>query len=411
MKFKLQQWQKVLIGIALGVLAGLTFGEQVNGLRYLGIIFLNMIKMLVVPLIFCTIIYGMTGVEGSPNLGKTSVKALIIFFSTALTAACIGLLTAHLIQPGNTASRDSIIKMIADFRRSEEISHSNASLTDFLIHIIPENVFRAAADGNILQIIVFAFFCGVVLNKKKSQCEELIHIIHQMSHMLFSMIGIVMKFAPLGVFGYVAFLVAHEGVAIISAMAKLIVTIIVACFLQYLFFGVILLACGKISPKPFYKKILNIQLLAFSTSSSKAVLVPMMETCEKSLGVSREGSRFILPLAAALNMDGGAIYQTSCVIFFSQIYGIHFGWHEYLIIVFMSTIASIGGAGIPSGVLLFLGMVLNSVGMPMDGVLVIATVDRVLDMFTTVMNVTGDIFATLMVDASEKKLNKKLYYS
>ena len=161
---------------------------------------------------------------------------------------------------------------------------------------------------------------------------------------------------------------------------------------------------------PFYKKILGIQVMAFSTSSSKAVLVPMMETCEKDLGVSKEGSRFILPLSAVLNMDGGAIYQVSCVVFFSQIYGISFGLHDYLIIILMSTIASIGGAGIPSGVLLFLGMVLYSVGIPMDGVLIIATVDRILDMFTTAINVTGDVFATLMVEISEKRLNKVKYH-
>jgi len=410
-KFRLQQWQEVLLGMVLGVLTGLFFGQSVSFLHYLGVLFLNMIKMITLPLIFCTIIYGMTSVENYSGLGRVSGKAIGVFLTTAVIAASIGLITSSIIEPGNTTAKDSIINMISEAGRNGDTNniYQSTSITEFIVNIIPSNIFKALADGNILQVIVFAFFCGGILNKTRSQSEGLIKTIHQLAQMLFKMISVIMKFAPIGVFGYIASLVAADGLTIIVVMMKLIMTIVIGCIIQYLFYGFALLLIGKISPMPFYKKISTIQLLAFSTSSSKAVLVPMMETCEKKLGVSKEGSRFILPLSAALNMDGGAIYQASCAVFFSQIYSVSFSLHQYIIIILMSTIASIGGAGIPSGVLLFLGMVLHSVGMPIDGVLIIATVDRILDMFTTAINVTGDIFATIMVDLSEKRLNKEKY--
>lgn len=405
----LHSWQQVIIGMILGVVIGLLFGESVKSLNYLGLVFLNMIKMVTIPLIFCTIIYGMTSVESYAGLGRISRKAILVFLTTAVVAASIGLITSSILKPGVTEQKDNIINIISSQKGYVKDIYNSVSLPDFFINTIPSNVFKAAADGNILQIIVFAFFCGAVLNKTRAQSESLIKTIHQMAQMLFTMIGGIMKFAPIGVFGYIASLVASDGLEVMGVMIKLILTIVVGCIIQYGFFGIVLLVIGRISPIPFYKKIFEIQLLAFSTSSSKAVLVPMMDLCEKRLGTSKEGSRFILPLSAALNMDGGAIYQASCAVFFSQIYGINFGFHEYLIIILMSTIASIGGAGIPSGVLLFLGMVLNSVGIPMDGVLIIATIDRILDMLTTAINVTGDLFATLMVELSERKVNKKIY--
>ncbi len=413
-RFTLQSWQKVLIGMLLGIVTGLLFGSEISSLEYLGIFFLNMIKMVTVPLIFFTIIYGITSVEHYSGLGRISAKAIIIFLCTALVAACIGLVVSSVIKPGAGDNQNRILKIISESEKPDIHStsvYNTDSIIDFLVNIVPSNVFDAATKGNILQIIVFGFFCGVILNKNRTQCEGLIKLIHQVAQMLFSMIESIMKFAPIGVFGYMASLVAVDGIGIMLTMSKLIITIVLGCIVQYLFFGLVLLVLGGVSPMPFYKKIFDIQLLAFSTSSSKAVLVPMMNKCEKELGISKEGSRFILPLSAALNMDGGAIYQVSCVIFFSQIYGLSFDFHEYVIIVLMSTIASIGGAGIPSGVLLFLGMVLHSVGMPMDGVLIVATIDRILDMFTTAINVTGDIFATLMVEISEKRLNRKIYNS
>jgi Na+/H+-dicarboxylate symporter len=406
-KKAIPSWQKVFWAMLLGLITGFLLEDKAAPLGYLGIIFLNLIKMVIVPLIFCTIIYGITGIESHQGLGRITLKAIIIFFTTAIIAGIIGLVTSSLLEPGLGPNKDKILTLLA---KSATLDHT-ASLEGFFLNIIPSNIFEAATKGNILQIIFFAFFFGIIVHKKRNHCGELIKIFHQAAQIFFSMIEAIMKLAPLGVFGYMASLAGSGGLDLLTILAKLIATITLASFIQYLVFGLIIFLFGKLSPIPFYKKIFDIQLLAFSTSSSKAVLVPMMNKGEQDLGFTKETSRFILPLAAALNMDGGAIYQVSVAVFFSQVYGLDLTLQHYFIILFMSTIASIGGAGIPSGVLLFLGMVLTAIGLPMEGVLLVATVDRILDMITTVINVTGDIFATLMVEKSEKRLNIQKYNS
>ena len=193
-KFSLQPWQEVLVGMVLGITVGLTFGEKVSFLHYLGVVFLNLIKMVTIPLIFFTVIYGMTSVENYSGLGRISRKAIFIFLSTAMIAASIGLITASIIEPGNTSARDTIINMISESSKSSEIHniYKSGSLVEFLINIIPSNVFKAFLDGNILQVLFFAFFCGVILNKTRSQSEVLINVTHQIAQMLFTVIRSIM---------------------------------------------------------------------------------------------------------------------------------------------------------------------------------------------------------------------------
>ncbi|CAL7962327.1 Proton/sodium-glutamate symport protein [Alphaproteobacteria bacterium] len=412
LNFKLLLWQRVLVGMICGILAGIYLKEQASKIEFLGIIFLNLIKMVIVPLIFFTIIYGITSVEDYQGLYRIGVKAIVVFVTTAMSAAIIGLITSHFLQPGLSAGssgiRESLTQMVT---KTSTNGNAAKSLFDILIGIIPTNIFAALAEGNILQIILFAFFCGIIMNSCKDSCNTLINLCHQIAQIMFKMISIIMLIAPLGVFGYMASLVGTQGVTVLVSLMKLIATILIGCIIQYLFFGIIIRSFGKISPVPFYKKMIGPQLLAFSTSSSKATLVPLMQVAEGKLGISKQNSRFLLPLSAALNMDGGAIYQSSCAIFFAQILGVHLSLMDYTTLIFMCTLASIGGAGIPGGVLLFLGMVLNSIGIPIEGVVLIASIDRILDMVTTLINVTGDACVTLIIDSSENTLDKKTYYS
>ncbi|WPY00495.1 Dicarboxylate/amino acid:cation symporter [Candidatus Trichorickettsia mobilis] len=397
-------WQRVLIGMIAGIIVGLYFGKQVSALSYLGIIFLNLIKMVTIPLIFFTIIYGITSIDSSGGLYRISIKAIATFILTAFMAVCVGLITAKLLQPGHNVDLSILINNAPPNSQAQ-------SLIDILIGIIPTNVVASLAEGHILQVIVFSFFVGVTLHTKRDSCQDLIKICHQISKLLFQMIETIMRIAPIGVFGYIAAIVGNEGITILFTMAKLVLAIFVGCIIQYILFGVMILLWGKMSPMPFYRKMLEPQLLAFSTSSSKATLVPLMKVAESRLGISTQNSKFLLPLSAALNMDGGAIYQSICAVFFSQALGIHLSWADYGTLIIMCTIASIGGAGIPGGVLLFLGMVLQSVGIPIDGVLIVASVDRILDMVTTMINVTGDACVTLLIDRSENTLDKKIYDS
>ena len=248
-----------------------------------------------------------------------------------------------------------------------------------------------------------------MLNIKRDSCEELINVCQQAAQLFFKMIEVIMKIAPFGVFGYISSIVGTEGFGILLTLGKLVLVVFGACVAQYLIFGIMILVSTRLSPIPFYKKMLGPQILAFSTSSSKATLVPLMQLAETKLGISKQSSRFVLPLSAALNMDGGAIYQAVCALFFSQVLNIDLTFSDYGMLVIMCTIASIGGAGIPGGVLLFLGMVLQSVGMPIEGVLLIASIDRILDMMTTVINITGDACVTLLIDKSEKTLDIEMY--
>lgn len=408
--FRLSSWQQVLIGLVLGIVVGVVFKHNASVLGYLGSIFLNLIKMITVPMIFFAILFGITSVETSIGLYRISMKAFAAFFITSVCAVAIGIGAAAILKPGSNVS-PSILDAYRTATPQSFQPQSDSTIMDMLINIIPTNVFEAMASGNILQVILFAFFVGVTLNIKHNECANLIKICHEIAKMLFQAVQMIMKIAPIGVFGYMASMVGEEGIGIIFSLGELMITIFLGCLAQYIFFGILIIVWGKLSPIPFYKKVFGCQMIAFSTSSSKATLVPLMQVAEKNLGVSRQNSRFLLPLSAALNMDGGAIYQGACAIFFAQMMGVDLSFANYMTLFFMCTFASIGGAGIPGGVLLFLGMVLHSVGLPVEGVLLIASVDRILDMATTLLNITGCACVTLLVDKSEKTLNIKLYNS
>lgn len=493
---KLRSWHQVMLAMIIGGIVGHVLGEKASALLFLGEVFLNLIKMVTIPLIFFTIIYGITGIQGYSGLYRISLKAICSFLITGAFAAIIGISAAMVLGPGfgviipgfNDAECKIIDKeMLINEYNTDNITNNgltndrtndvnNEVINDTILNnnsnnteninnttvinqafksnisnietnqkcsskrnnqqqsaqqsaqqsvqstllvnnnsvvntIIPQNIFASLVHGNIIHTIVFAFFMGIAMHIKRDQSGYAIMICHQIATMLFKMIEVIMKIAPIGVFGYIAYIVGTQGVLVVSALAKLIYTVFAACCVQYLLFGLMILIIARLSPIPFFKKIIGMQLLAFSTSSSKAVLVPLMHTLESRLGISKQSSKFVLPLSAVLNMDGGAIYQAVCAIFFVQMLSIDLSLINYATLIVMCTIASIGGAGIPGGVMLFLGMVLTSIGLPIEGVLIVATIDRILDMATTTINVTGDACITLLIDESEKTLNKSIYYS
>lgn len=397
-------WQQVVLAMALGVVVGLLFGNKATILEPLGIIFLNLIKMVIVPLVFCTIIYGITNIKESKDVVRIGIKAIFVFLTTAMLAVIIGIASAHIIEPGFGQDL-KLLQGMGD--KLPEVNQ--VSLLKMLLDLIPTNAIKALSDGNILQIILFSFFVGFTLNSLRDKCPTVINFFQEAAQLTFKMIASIMKLAPIGVFGYIAAMVGAEGLDVILAMGMLVITITVGCVVQYIVFGLIIRFWSGLSPMPFYRKIIPAQLLAFSTSSSKATLTTLMDISENELGVSKQNSRFLMPLASALNMDGGAIYQGACAVFFAQMFGVDFTITQYVTLIFMCTIASIGGAGIPGGVLLFLGMVLNSVGLPLEGLLLVVSVDRILDMLTTTINVTGDACVTLAIDKSEGTLDVKTY--
>lgn len=400
---KMQPWQQIIISMILGVIVGLVMKNQASMFEPLGVIFLNLIKMIIAPLVFFTIIYGITNIKESNDLMRVGIKAITVFLTTAMFAVIIGISCAQLLKPG--IGHDLL--MIQNNVGNNTIT--TISLLQVVLDIIPNNAFKALVEGHILQIIILAFFVGLTLNNLRERCSNLINITHEIAQLCFQMIAAIMKLAPIGVFGYISAMVGTQGLDVIIAMGNLVFTITLGCIIQYIIFGLIIRLWAGLPAIPFYKKIIPAQLIAFSTSSSKATLTTMMSIAEDQLGVSKQNSRFLIPLASALNMDGGAIYQGACAIFFAQMFNIDLSMWQYLTLLFMCTIASIGGAGIPGGVLLFLGMVLSSVGIPLEGMLLVVSVDRILDMLTTTINVTGDVCVTVAIDKSEKTLNQARY--
>jgi Na+/H+-dicarboxylate symporter len=233
---------------------------------------------------------------------------------------------------------------------------------------------------------------------------------HATALVVFNMIQTIMGFAPYGVFALTSWIVSTQGLDVIEALTVLALCVISALFTQYLLFGLLIVVFGRMSPLPFYKKILETQSLAFSTSSSKAALPTAMRVVNERMGVSKSTTAFVLPLGTSINMDGTAIYLGITALFFSQAYGIPLHMHQYIVLILTATLGSIGAAGIPGGSIAMMGMVFTSIGIPLEGIGYIIGIDRILDMMRTTVNITGDSVITLLIDKSEGTFDEKVYY-
>ncbi len=402
-------WQQVIIGLILGIVAGIVLKEDAVVLKIFGTVFINLIKMVIVPLIFFALLSGITSMSGEGNFTRVGLKGFSAYILTAIFAVILGLGAGTFFEPGVGVDLQGILGTAGVV--VPIAAKAPPSVMDFLLGLIPTNPINAMATDNFLQIIVFSIFTGITINIVGKKAEPLKEFIYSASQVSFKMIEMIIKLAPLGVFGYISWIVGTQGLEILQSLAKLVFVVLSACLFQYFVFGLMILIFTKMSPMPFYRKILLTQSIAFSTSSSKATLSTAMTQLQERMGVSKTNSNFLLPLGVCINMDGTAIYLGICALFFSQAYGIPLGFHEYMVLILTCTLGSIGAAGIPSGSIIFMGMVLSSVGLPIEGIGIILGVDRVLDMVRTTINITGDSAITLIVDSSEGALDKKAYYS
>ncbi len=400
-------WQQVLVGLILGIISGIVLGEKAAGLKIFGTIFISLIKMVIVPLIFFAILAGITSMNGQGNFTRVGIKGFSAYILTAVFAVIIGLTAGTLFQPGVGVDLNAML----DTTASATPAKTPPAISEFLLGLIPTNPLNAMVSDNFLQIIVFSIFAGITINLVGEKAKPVKEFIYSASQVSFKMIEIIIKLAPLGVFGFIAWIIGTQGMDILAALAKLIVAVLVACAFQYVVFGIMILIFARISPMPFYRKILFTQSIAFATSSSKATLSTAMGQLQEKMGVSKTNSNFLMPLGVCINMDGTAIYLGICALFFAQAYGIDLSYQNYLMLVLTCTLGSIGAAGIPSGSIIFMGMVLTSVGLPIEGIGIILGVDRILDMVRTTINITGDSAITLIVDKSEGALDEKIYHS
>ncbi len=401
----LNMWQQVVLALILGVATGYFGGESVQDLKILGTIFFKFIKMVVSPLIFFALIAGITSLTEASHFKGLAIKGVFGYLSTSMFAVVIGLTFGFVFEPGAGMILPEGLMPVEGVGNAEV-----ASVTGFIYQLIPGNIVQVMANDMYLQVVVFAVFTGIVMNNISGDTSKVKELNQEMAHIIFKMIEWIVRLAPLAVFGFMAATVGTTGFDVLQSLLKLVFVVLGACLFQYVVFLLMITFIGRMNPLPFMRKMFTTQIFAFSTSSSKATLTTAMRELQDKMGVSQSSCNFMMPLGACINMDGTAIYLGICATFFAQIYGVELGIHECLVLMLTATLGAIGAAGIPSGSIIFMGMVLGSVGIPMEGIAVILGVDRILDMFRTTVNVTGDSAITLIVDRSEGEVDMNVYY-
>lgn len=378
----------------------------IEGVLYIvGQGFIRLMQMLVVPLVFCSLVCGSMSIGDTKTLGKVGVKTIVFYIVTTAVAVTVALLTAYMISPGMGLDMKAISPgEVAD-------AGTNISIVDTLLNIIPQNPVASMAQGEMLPIIVFALFVGVILAKLGKKTEIVASFFSQFNEVMMEMTLTVMKLAPVGVFCLISRTFATLGFSVFQPMIKYMGSVTLALFLQcFVVYQVLLFLFTRLNPMKFVKKFLPVMGFAFSTATSNATIPLSIETLHKRLGVSKQISSFTIPLGATINMDGTSIMQGVAVVFIAQAYGIDLTLAELATVVLTATIASIGTAGIPSVGLVTLTMVLASVGLPTEGIALIMGIDRILDMIRTAVNVTGDAICTLIVSHQVGALDREAFY-
>jgi len=383
----------------LGVLLGFFLGEWATYLKPLGDIFIRLIKMIIIPLIFFSIVTGITNVKDTKTLGRLGLKSLFAFLVTTFLAITIGLVIGSILEPGTGLK----LNLDKSFMPDSAPAQTTLQIFDTILNIVPDNAIGAMAQGTILQVVFFALFTGFTINTIKGEiADKISDFFRVVSHMVFQMVHLIVQLSPLAACFLTAWVVGSQGATVLLLLLKLVGCAYLGFFIQYLLFGVLIWI-------PFFKKSFEYQVIAFSTSSSKAALPTTMRVAKDNLGISQVSSSFVLPLGASINMVGIAIYISLAALFFAQALGKPLSFYDYVLIGFTGSLGSIGGAGIPSGTIVMLPLVLGAVGLPIEGIALILGIDRIVDMMRTTISITGDATVALIVDHSEGLLNKTIY--
>ncbi len=388
--------------MVLGIVLGLVAPEFATKIKPLGTMFINLIKMLIVPLIFSSLAVGVMSMGNDvKKMGIIGGKTLAIYLVTTAVAVSIGLFFGTIISPGTGVE----IGVSGNF----EPKPFQGPL-ETLVNLVTTNPVASLASGNVLQIIVFSILIGVAISLTGEKGKPLANLFESTAEVIYKLTAMVMQVAPFGVFALMAWVVGQYGLDLLMPLMKVILAVYVASLLHLLFIilgGVKLLT--RLSPIKFLKGIMDPLIFAFASTSSSGTLPLSMTAAQENLGVSRKISSFVLPLGATINMNGTAIYEGVTALFIAQAYGIELTMNQYFIIIFTSTLASIGTAGVPGAGLIMLSLVLSSVGLPLEGIAIVAGIDRILDMARTTLNVGGDLMATLIIGKSEKEFDIEVF--
>jgi len=403
-------WQ-ILIALALAVVAGLLTGPDAaffdvtfySIFDFVGTLFLNTLKMLIVPLIISSIIVGIAGIGGSRNIGRLGGKTLLYYMTTSLLAILVGLMVVNAMTPGivdGQPAKDLIgFTANVDSFQDQVAGRGTGDVVAVFLRMIPTNVVEAAASGQMLGLIFFSLLYGFLMTRiANAYAEVQFNFWQGVSETMLKITDLIMRFAPLGVFALVAKVVAGTGFDAIAPLAAFFVSVLAALAIHFLItLPLLLYFVGRVNPARHFKAMSSALLTAFSTASSSATLPITMKCVENNAGVSSRTTSFVLPLGATVNMDGTALYECVAAMFIAQAYGLEFSFASQFTIVLIALTTSIGVAGIPAASLVAISIILTAMGLPVEGIGLILAVDRVLDMMRTATNIWSDSAGAVII--------------
>ena len=403
--FEITLWKRIMGALVLGVIVGSVWGEGATSISWIGSIFMRLIRMIVVPLVFITLVAGVVAMGDPKKLGSLGIKTMAAYMGTTVFAITIGLSLAAFIQPGVGISFEGIA--------AKDVSAS-VSLEDRLLGIIPLNPVQALAEANMLAIIFFALLFGAGILLVGKTAKPIADLFDAGTSVMLKITHLVMEIAPFGVFSLIAGVVGTGGVAKLLDVMPLVVTFVSACVIHMVVMHTTIIKfILKLPVGRFFQGITGAQLVAFSTSSSSGTLPVTMTVAEENLGIKKPVAASVLPLGATINMDGSAIYVGVLAVFAAQALGIDIGFTDYLLIALATTIASIGTAAVPSASLFLLAGVTSVFGIDAAQTAIIVgfvfPFDRPLDMLRTVVNVTGDLSVSTLVAKWEGELDEDVF--
>lgn len=425
--YKRLHWQ-IIIGLVLGLIWGLVASLTgyadftANYIQPVGTIFINLLKLIAVPLVLASLIVGVTSLNDVAQLSRMGGKTIGIYVVTTICAITIGLTVVNIIQPGDFLPPETQEQLMSGYQENIEGSAESAqevmerSPMTFLVGIVPENFFHAASDnGNMLQVVFVAILLGIGLIKIPSEkSKSLVNFFDSLNEVIIEIVDLVMKIAPYGVFALMAGVIVDlagddmaQALDLLGALAWYCIAVVIGLFLHLIIvYSGLFKIFSKMRLLDFFKAIQPAMLLGFSTSSSAATLPVTMERVEKNVGVDEEVSSFVLPIGATINMDGTSLYQAVAAVFIAQALGLELGIAQQLTIVLTATLASVGAAGVPGAGIIMLVVVLEAIQVPVEGIALILGVDRILDMLRTAVNITGDAAVSVAVAYTEDLLGE-----
>lgn len=399
---------KVFIGLISGIIVGALLYPMkenpivskyiVSGLfEFLGQGFLRLVKMIIVPLVFASLVTGTAAMNDVKKLGRIGIKTLAFFMGTTAIGIIAAIVGANILKPGAGIVLENV-------QQTQFVAKEADSFVKVLLNIIPTNPIEALVKGEMLQVIFFAVMTGFVITILGEKAKRLQGIFEEVNSLMLKMVSLIMELAPFGIFGLIGKTFITLGWAAMKPLASfIIVTYILLLFHGLVVYQILLRVYAKESPIAFLKKILAPMTLAFSTSSSAACIPLSLKTLKEEFNVEEKISSFTIPLGATINMDGTAIMQGVATVFIAQLYNIHLTTNDYFMVVLTAVLASIGTAGVPGVGTIMLSMVLSQVGLPLEGIGMILAVDRIVDMGRTTVNITGDLVCSVIIDRIEKR--------